>query len=150
MFALFSSSSCDSEQKQREQKKNIVKKPRAVDVHDEHGCLSSAGYIWSEAKDTCIRLWESGAELEPTDRSELVVYAVVSDDRMKAEIVIPDDNTLLLSGQGNDTYTGDSLTLTVSGNNYILKKNGKAIYQTASLVPEQKEVKKVKKKGRRR
>lgn len=148
LFALFGILSCNSEPKPQEQKKSQVRKPRAADVYDEHGCLTSVGYLWSDARDTCIRLWESGAELEPTDRSELVVYAVVSDDKMKAEIVIPDDTTLLLTGQGNNTFTNDSLSLTVAGNNYSLKKNGKTIYQTGAPVPQ--ETKPVKKKGRRK
>lgn len=147
-IAIFCVASCHSEPKAQEQKKSIVKKPRTGDIRDSHGCLTSAGYVWSGAKDTCIRLWESGAELEPTDRSELIVYAVVADNKMKAEIVIPDDTTLLLTGSGNDTYSNDSLTLTVAGNKYSLKKNGKAIYQTGA--PEQEQPKPVKKKGRRR
>ncbi len=148
-FLLFSLASCNSEPKSGEQKKSKeTKKIKHEDVRDAHGCLTSAGYLWSSAKDTCIRLWESGAELEPTDKSELVVYAIVSDDKMKAEIVIPDDTTLLLKGQGNDTYTNDSLTLTVVANKYSLKKNGKAIYQTG--IAEQEQPKPVKKRGRRR
>lgn len=29
---------------------------------DEHGCIGSAGYIWCEAKNKCIRPWEEDCE----------------------------------------------------------------------------------------
>ena len=31
---------------------------------DEHGCIASAGYIWSEVQKDCIRLWEKGVRME--------------------------------------------------------------------------------------
>ncbi|MFZ4631614.1 MAG: Gmad2 immunoglobulin-like domain-containing protein [Patescibacteria group bacterium] len=30
---------------------------------DEHGCIASAGYIWCEAKQKCLRSWEETCEL---------------------------------------------------------------------------------------
>ena len=33
---------------------------------DEHGCIASAGYTWSEVQLNCIRLFESGIRLEGT------------------------------------------------------------------------------------
>jgi hypothetical protein len=133
VLAAFCLASCNSsnEDVKNNDKENTVKKPRQGDVRDGHGCLTSMGYIWSEAKDTCIRLYESGAELVPTDRSELVIYAVLSDDKMKAEIFVPDDTTYMLTGNGGDTYTGDSIRLSVNGDKYLLTSNGKPIYQTA-------------------
>lgn len=137
-------SSCDSGKDQPQAKKplsdNIEKKPRIGDVRDSHGCLISGGYTWSAAKDSCIRLWESGAELEPTDRSEMIVYAVVSNDKMRAEIFIPNDTSYVLTGNGDDSYSKDSLTLTVSNDKYALMSNGKVIYQTAVPVAEEKPV----------
>lgn len=113
-----------------------TKKPRQDDIKDAHGCLSSAGYVWSAAKDSCIRLWEAGSELQPTDRSELVVYAVESQDRMRAEIFIPDDTSFLLTGTGNGTYSNDSFTLVSSGKTQQLKKSGRLIYATATSLSE--------------
>ena len=31
---------------------------------DEHGCIASAGYTWSEVQKDCIRLWEKGVRME--------------------------------------------------------------------------------------
>jgi hypothetical protein len=150
--ALIGTAACNGRKKTEVKiagKQSNIKKPKVGDVRDEHGCLTSGGYVWSEAKDSCIRLWESGAELVPTNRSELVVFVVESGDKNKAEVIIPDDGTVMLTGSGNGTYNNDSLTLTVTGNNYVLKLNGKAIYQTASLIPAE-EAKPVRKKRRRR
>lgn len=32
---------------------------------DEHGCIGSAGYVWSESKQACIRPWEQTEQEEP-------------------------------------------------------------------------------------
>lgn len=29
---------------------------------DEHGCIATAGYLWSEEKQECVRPWEEGSE----------------------------------------------------------------------------------------
>ncbi|PIP26479.1 MAG: hypothetical protein CO140_03550 [Candidatus Moranbacteria bacterium CG_4_9_14_3_um_filter_40_7] len=29
---------------------------------DEHGCIGSAGYVWCEAKQKCLRVWEEKCE----------------------------------------------------------------------------------------
>lgn len=31
---------------------------------DKHGCIGSAGYIWCEAKQKCLRQWEEACESE--------------------------------------------------------------------------------------
>jgi hypothetical protein len=31
---------------------------------DEHGCIGSAGYTWSQSKGECVRVWEQTSELE--------------------------------------------------------------------------------------
>lgn len=34
---------------------------------DEHGCIGSAGYIWCEAKQKCLRTWEESCASEDVD-----------------------------------------------------------------------------------
>ena len=46
---------------------------------DEHGCIASAGYTWSEVQQNCIRLFESGIRLEATD-GKSSAYIVFSPD----------------------------------------------------------------------
>ena len=52
---------------------------------DEHGCIASAGYIWSEVQQNCIRLFESGTRLEAVD-GKSSAYLVFSPDSLKAEL----------------------------------------------------------------
>ncbi|NNC38641.1 MAG: hypothetical protein EX271_10590 [Acidimicrobiales bacterium] len=37
---------------------------------DEHGCIPSAGYVWSEEKQKCVRPWEEEAELNADEPGE--------------------------------------------------------------------------------
>ena len=137
---LMTIASCSGEQKidgQKAIKANAAKKPRSGDVRDSHGCLTSQGYTWSEAKDSCIHLWEAGTELTATDRSEHVVIAILSDNKTEAEIFVPEESSFILVGSGNGTFANDSLTLTQNGKDLVLRKGGQAIYQTALPEPVQ-------------
>lgn len=157
-LAFISVASCSGGHKVDEQKAtkaNAAKKPRRGDVRDAHGCLTSEGYTWSEAKDSCVHLWEAGTELTATNRSEHVVIVVTSNSKTEAEIFVPEENSFILAGAGNGTYSNDSLTITETGKDMVLRKSGQAIYQTAPPEPVQ-EVKRgkkakpvAKKKGRR-
>ena len=53
---------------------------------DEHGCIGSAGYTWSEVRKDCIRLFEDGIRTEAVDGSGQVMYVVFSPDSLKAEL----------------------------------------------------------------
>jgi hypothetical protein len=59
---------------------------------DPHGCIGSAGYTWSVAKNKCIRTFEEGSRFFTYDQrtgaidSTQVAYVVLSDDLSKAEV----------------------------------------------------------------
>lgn len=55
---------------------------------DSRGCIGSAGYIWSEARQSCLRVWEEGIRLTApgTDAACLVV---LSADGTRAELFLP-------------------------------------------------------------
>lgn len=55
---------------------------------DSHGCISSAGYTWSEARESCIRVWEEGIELEPYAKDGTRAYVVLSADGTLAEVFL--------------------------------------------------------------
>lgn len=57
---------------------------------DEHGCIGSAGYTWSEVQQNCIRLFESGIRMEATD-GKSSAYLVFSPDSLKAELFFSTD-----------------------------------------------------------
>lgn len=58
---------------------------------DEHGCLASAGYTWSEVRKDCIRLFESGIRVEAAEGSG-AAYIVFSPDSLQAELFFSDDS----------------------------------------------------------
>lgn len=45
---------------------------------DEHGCLTAAGYTWSELRRDCIRIFEDGVRVDdPSLQPSLTSYAVL-------------------------------------------------------------------------
>lgn len=86
---------------------------------DEHGCIGSAGYTWSQLKKECIQTFNVGFRLNPVaiDKGREVVSAFVlmSDDQAKVELFLPDDgqHSVLLNktgelNYGNETYRYDA------------------------------------------
>lgn len=69
--------------------KNI---PQAIgNDRDEHGCLASAGYTWSEVQKDCIRLFEKGIRVDAADGSERSAFIVFSPDSILAELFFSDE-----------------------------------------------------------
>lgn len=65
---------------------------------DNHGCIPSAGYQWSQLRNECIRLWEAGTELthQGSGDSNYSAFALTQDD--KAEVFLPEtDKSIMLS-----------------------------------------------------
>lgn len=56
------------------------------DDKDEHGCIASAGYTWSEVQKDCIRLWEKGVRLASVDDAENTLFIVFSPDSTQVEL----------------------------------------------------------------
>jgi len=63
---------------------------------DEHGCRASAGYVWSNLRQECIRTFEVGVPFiaygTNTD-STLAAYIVLNDDNSKGELYMPNFKT---------------------------------------------------------
>ena len=53
---------------------------------DEHGCIGSAGYVWCEVQQDCIRLFEKGIRTEAIDGSGTSAFIVFSPDSVRAEL----------------------------------------------------------------
>lgn len=58
---------------------------------DEHGCIASAGYIWSEVQKDCIRLWEKGVRMESVADKENTAYIVFASDSLQVELFFSGD-----------------------------------------------------------
>ncbi len=79
--------------------------PRLGNDRDEHGCIKSAGYIWSNLKYMCIRLFEDGIKLIPAgpnaqqdDITGLILnsYLIFSNDQMHVELHQPNKSEPIL------------------------------------------------------
>lgn len=57
---------------------------------DEHGCIGSAGYTWSEVRKDCIRLFEKGIRTEAVDDSCRSAFIVFSPDSSLVELFFSD------------------------------------------------------------
>ena len=58
---------------------------------DEHGCIASAGYTWSEVQKDCIRLWEKGVRMESVADKENTAYIVFASDSLQVELFFSGD-----------------------------------------------------------
>ena len=58
---------------------------------DEHDCIASAGYVWSQAQQKCLRVWEEGIQLQAVNPQEasLAAYVVLSLNGSEAEVFLP-------------------------------------------------------------
>lgn len=99
---------------------------------DKHGCIPSAGYIWSNVRGECIRTFEVGIRLyntkNPFDSS--ATYIVFSDDNIHVEAYIPKTkNSIIMRQKTTDTWQGKGYTLRKTATaNYVLYKKQQIIY----------------------
>lgn len=75
----------------------LVYKPyvREVGVSmDEHGCNAAAGYMWSEVKGDCIRIFEEGIRMDSQidKNATSSAFLVFSPDSLQVELFLPEEN----------------------------------------------------------
>lgn len=103
---------------------------------DAHGCIGSAGYVWSKVRQECIRTFEVGTALNPVNKKEgeatLVATIVFDKDKSKVEVFIPGqkDSVILSPDLKATTWTGGKFKLKEVDGKYTLSKKGKAIYKS--------------------
>lgn len=112
---------------------------------DAHGCMASAGYLYSALRKECIRIFEKGIALDPVPLpkgSEAVISASLvfaGDDHTVAknesvEIIVPKEATsvVLTRAKKSSEYTKEGSPFTVTyGKKWEIKKGGKTIYLEA-------------------
>ena len=80
--------SCNATKPEEKQEKptNVVGNDR-----DDHGCIGSAGYKWSELLKDCIRPWEKGIKLATAadSTSTSATYLVFNNDSSRIEAFVP-------------------------------------------------------------
>ena len=99
---------------------------------DVHGCRASAGYQWSALTKQCVRLFEQGIRLNPTDASQTSsAFVLFNTDQSKAELTLPTGEQHQLARQGmegNWSWQGSGYTL-FPWKGYVLKSGDKVLYQ---------------------
>lgn len=102
-------------------------------TRDEHGCLASGSYSWSELKQDCIRAFEIAHRLNPIEVSESEAvssaFILFSDDKLRAEVFFPqeDQKNVILDRKEESVYEKDGYKF--DEKTYILSINGEKKYQ---------------------
>lgn len=109
---------------------------------DAHGCIGSAGYLWSELKEKCIRLFEDGIRLDPKAEGldqTTVAYIVFKslDEDAKVELFVPGEKAALLPKVGKDdagTWKNKKYVLKQWRGMYSLEDSkGKVLYEGSAV-----------------
>ena len=128
--------SCNSPKKEevKEEKVNTeeTQEPLVGANRDEHGCITSAGFSWSELQQTCVQLWEAGVRLDPIEVKEgdsvISAFVLFNKDESKAEIILPNkEGSVILDKKAENLYEkGEYLYDNKEG---ALSINGKVAYK---------------------
>ena len=106
---------------------------------DKHGCMDSAGYVWSEVQQDCIRLFEKGIRAIAVNDTTQTAFIVFSPDSTKVELFFSNGkpNEILerrsLPAGGYAWNVEDDDT-----KNVLFDKGGWTISQRGNLVYSQK------------
>ncbi|MDO5530868.1 hypothetical protein [Sutterella sp.] len=98
---------------------------------DDHGCIPSAGFSWSEVKGACVQPFEAGVRLNPVERTGSAVisaFALVSDDGSRAEVWLPESTGSAVLARSGDIWADQSLRLERRSGKLVLSVDGRAKY----------------------
>jgi hypothetical protein len=138
VFVFFAACNTTKKTNTKEAEKTI--EPTIVGAEkDEHGCKGSAGYQWSELKNECIRIFESGIRLNPVSKdvdqttSAFIVFKSKEID-IQVELFLPSEKkSIILDKNGKSViyqWKNENYILTEMVNNYkLLDKNGELLYE---------------------
>lgn len=135
--------SCDFILKDRKNDGSEVKSDTVVAVgndKDAQGCVTSAGYRWSDLKAECVRVYDVGYRLNSIneleeDGSMYSAFVLFENDGDRAELFLPDGSkSVMLKRESKDgAYVNKQWQLT-PGKGYKLSKNGTVLYEGAPTV----------------
>lgn len=105
-----------------------AKDSSVVNDKDEHGCLATAGYIWSKMNKECVKGY-TGIQLNPAEKPEnedetLSAFVLFSEDLNQAEVFLPNEtNSIVLTrlAEGKSWVFEDWQLIPLNG--YVLKKD---------------------------
>lgn len=105
---------------------------------DEHGCVASAGYTWSEVQKDCIRLWEKGVRLASVENAENTLFIVFSPDSTQVELFFPEEGapneildrrSLPAGGYAWNAEDDDTKNVRLENDKWTVSQRGKLIYK---------------------
>lgn len=100
---------------------------------DKHGCLTAAGYTWSNLRKECIRLFEVGIRIRPinnTETYEASGFLVFGSDSSKVELFLPSTSCSEILKKKADKYenTTHEYKLYYTDSTWNLEKHNSVIY----------------------
>lgn len=98
---------------------------------DDHGCLSAAGYTWSEVRHDCIRIFETGVQLVDSRNPDatLAAYAVFSADGAKTELFLPaGEKHPIMTRRDGDCWRDGRYELSREAGKLCLSEKGERIF----------------------
>ena len=104
-----------------------------------HGCIGSAGYVWSPLLQTCVRPWEAGERLLPAaspqgGSAQAAAYVIRRSD--EAEVFAPDLDQPQRLERLVDEWAGGGMLLERRGNALMLTVSGSKVYRSETLKNE--------------
>ena len=92
---------------------------------DEHGCLGSAGYTWSDALHQCVRLWETGERITAGSRCAFLLFSA---DSTYTEIFTNEGKILLRRDKTTPHIWTDK-----KANNKVVINNGATVVRAYNV-----------------
>ena len=90
---------------------------------DEHGCLTAAGYTWSELRRDCIRIFEDGVRVDdPSLQPSLTSYAVFAADSSRVEVFRPSPFRNEILDRKGSVWLGKTCKLYRTGDRWELRE----------------------------
>lgn len=130
MTSLISLTGCTPENKTPE----ILSATIVGNDRDAHNCIGSAGYTWSEVRQSCIRVWEEGVALEDktVESSTSSAYIIAGPEHKNMELFLPIGGSVILkpTEDGKWQNTDGTYTLIENASNdlVIYNEDGGVLY----------------------
>lgn len=106
---------------------------KAGSDRDTHGCITSAGYSYSELKKECIRTFEQKIQLqEIATKGNYNATVVFNNDQSKAEIFLKEEKrSVILKRAAKGIWKNGTYSLQLKHNiGFVLSKKKKVLYQS--------------------
>lgn len=123
----------EAETSERKEKETVVGSDK-----DEHGCIASAGYTWSEVQKDCIRLWEKGVRMNAVDDAGKTLFLVFSPDSTQVELFFSEEGVsneildrrgLPAGGYAWNVEDDDTKNVRLEDGEWTVSQRGRLIYQ---------------------